>query len=79
MQEKYNYLHQKLHKANNDVIDMEKKVEQVTQHLRENVLKQKVLEQEKDQAGAHFLTQEKNMQAKICCLQEEKNELKVSP
>lgn len=57
---------------------MEKKIEQVTQHLQENVLKQKVLEQEKDQAGAHFIMQEKNLQAKICALQEEKNEIKVS-
>lgn len=78
VQKKCNYLSQKLRKANDDVIDMEKKVEQVTQHLKENVLKQKVLEQEKDQAGAHFIMQEKNMQAKICNLQEEKNEIKVS-
>lgn len=78
MQKKFNYLYQKLRKAKDDVADMEKKVEQVMQHLKENVLKQKVLEQEKDQAGAHFIMQERNMQAKICNLQEEKNELKVS-
>lgn len=78
MQKKCNYLSQKLHKAKDNLTDMEKKVEQLMQHLEENVLKQKVLEQEKDQAGTHFIMQEKNMQAKICNLQEEKNELKVS-
>lgn len=56
---------------------MEKKVKQLTQQLQENALKQKVLQQEKDQAGAHFITREKNLQAKICSLQDEKNEIKV--
>lgn len=44
---------------------------------KENVLKQKVLKHKKDQAGAHFITQEKNMQAEISRLQDEKNEIKV--
>lgn len=78
LQKKYSYLSKNLRKARDDVTDMEKKVEQVTQHLKENLLKQKALEQEKDQAGAHFIMQEKNMQAKICSLQEEKNEIKVN-
>lgn len=77
MQKKCNYLSQKVYKTKDNLTDMEKKVQQLTQHLEENVLKQKVLAQEKDQAGAHFIVQEKNMQAKICALQEEKNEMKV--
>lgn len=78
MQKKYNDLHKKYCNAKDQGIDLEKKVEQVTKHLKENVLKLKVLGQEKDQAGAHFIMQEKNMQVKICNLQEEKNEIKVS-
>lgn len=77
MQKKYNDLYKKYSKAKDQGTDLEKKVEQITKHLKENVLKLKVLEQEKDQAGAHFIMQEKNMQAKICNLQEEKNEIKV--
>lgn len=77
MQKKCNYLSQKLQKATDNLMDMEKKGEQLMLHLEESVLKQKVLEQEKDQAGASFIVQEKNMQAKICALQEEKNEMKV--
>lgn len=71
MQNKYNHLSKKFQKAKDSESDMEKKVKQLTQDLKENVLKQKVLQQEKDQAGA-------NMQAKICRLQDEKNEIKVS-
>lgn len=77
MRKKYNYLSQKFHKAKDSVSAMEKEVEQLTKRLQENILKQKVLEQEKDQAGACFVMQEKNLQAKICSVQEEKNEIKV--
>lgn len=77
MQKKDNRLSQKFQKAKDSESDMEKQVKQLTQHLKESVLKEKVLQQEKDQAGAHFTTQEKNMQAKICSLQDEKNEIKV--
>lgn len=77
MQKKYNHLSKKFQQAKDSESDMEKKVKQLTQQLQENVLKQKVLQQEKDQAGAHFITKEKNMQAKICSLQDEKNEIKV--
>lgn len=75
MQKKYNHLSQKFQRAKDSESD--KKVKQLTQHIQENVLKQKVLQQEKDQAGVHFITKEKNMQAKICSLQDEKNEIKV--
>lgn len=77
MQKKYNHLSQKFQRATDSESDLEKKVKQLTQHLQENVLKQKVLQQEKDQAGVHFIMKEKNMQAKICSLQDEKNEIKV--
>lgn len=78
LQKKYNYVSQKLHKAKDSLSDMEKKVEQLTQHLKESVLEQRGSEQEKHQAGADYIRQEKTMQAKICNMQEQKNEMKVS-
>lgn len=69
---------QKLHKAKDSLSDTEKKVEQLTQHLKESVVEQKGLEHEKHQAGADYIRQEKSMQAKFCHLQEQKNEMKVS-
>lgn len=69
---------QKLHKAKDSLSAMESKVEQLTQHLKESVLEQKGLEQQKQQAGEDYIRQEKAMQAKICHLQEQKNEMKVS-
>ncbi|XP_029694363.1 myosin-11-like [Takifugu rubripes] len=77
MQKKYNHLSQKLQQAKDSESDMEKKAKQLTQQLQENVLKQKVLQQEKDQADTDFIMREKNMQARICSLQDEKKEIKA--